>query len=321
MPLIRTRPGSDNPLLFELQKATLARHKEDVLTIPTQESRRAALLREPSNQLPLATRKTRAQGAARESSVLTASAAKPKRLPVSRLSLTKRGIGALVFAWGLAVSQGLPAYADDNVQPATVIAEPQEGETQTVVVADGTAAPVTREAFSITAPPPPPPPPPKPAAAAVKKYGSNAQTGFVNVPTSAVQWPFASSPVSSRFGSRTAPCQGCSSDHKGLDFTPGAGTPVSAIADGVVRAVKSSSGGFGTHVIIDHNIGGKAVSSTYAHMQAGSVPLSEGATVSVGTIVGRVGSTGASTGAHLHLEVHVNNTPIDPFAFLSANVS
>lgn len=240
---------------------------------------------------------------------------------MTRSTFTKRGLGALLFAWSLAVTQGLPAYADDVVEPPAGVAEPQQVDTQTVVVAEGTAAPVDRDEFSITAPPPPPPPPPKPTVAAVKKYGSTAQTGFSNVSSSAVQWPFASSPISSRFGSRTAPCQGCSSNHKGVDFTPGGGTPIGAIADGVVRTVKNSSGGFGTHVIIDHNIGGKAVSSTYAHMQAGSVPLSQGDTISVGTMVGRVGNTGASTGAHLHLEVAVNNTPIDPFAFLTANVS
>lgn len=269
----------------------------------------AARTRRPRTALPT-------QAPARSTPTPAHSAPNPKRLPTSRSALTKRGLGALLLAWGLAISQGVPAYADEK--PPVVIAEPRQVETQTVVVADGTAAPVERDEFSITAPPPPPPP--KPQVAAVKKYGTTAQTGFTNVPSSAVQWPFASSPVSSGFGARTAPCGGCSSNHKGVDFTPGAGTPISAIADGVVRTV-SNSGGFGTHVIIDHNIGGNAVSSTYAHMQAGSVPLNQGDTISVGAMVGRVGNTGASTGAHLHLEVAVNNAPIDPFAFLSANVA
>jgi murein DD-endopeptidase MepM/ murein hydrolase activator NlpD len=237
-------------------------------------------------------------------------------------SFSKRGVAALLFAWCLALTQGLPAYAGDGTDQETAVGAPQTGESQSVNVADGPATPVTRDEFSITAPPPPPPPPPAPKlqVSPAKKFGSAKQSGIVNIPTSAVQWPFASSPVSSGFGSRSAPCRGCSSEHKGVDFTPGAGTPIGAIADGVVRTV-SSSGGFGTHVIIDHNIDGQAVSSTYAHMQAGSVPLNEGDTVSVGATVGRVGSTGASTGAHLHLEVHVNKTPVDPFAFLTANVT
>lgn len=92
------------------------------------------------------------------------------------------------------------------------------------------------------------------------------------------------------------------------------------MAAGVVRQVRSDSGGLGTHVVIDHQIGGELVTSVYAHMQAGSVPLTEGQRVVVGTTVGRVGNTGASTGAHLHFEVHRQGVPVDPYSWLVSNV-
>jgi murein DD-endopeptidase MepM/ murein hydrolase activator NlpD len=101
---------------------------------------------------------------------------------------------------------------------------------------------------------------------------------------------------------------------------PGAGAPIQAIADGVVREVGNPSGTFGVYAIIDHTIDGQRVSSVYAHMESGSLALAVGQPVTVGQAVGRVGSTGASTGAHLHLEIHLAGTPVDPYAWLVAHV-
>ena len=134
-----------------------------------------------------------------------------------------------------------------------------------------------------------------------------------------VRWPFASpSPISSRFGPRTAPCGGCSSNHKGLDFNPGNGTQIQSIAGGVVRSVVSSDSGLGVHVIIEHEIDGAKVTSTYAHMQFGSLAVTKGQVIAAGDPVGRVGNTGASTGAHLHFEIAVGGEQIDPYAWLKA---
>lgn len=121
------------------------------------------------------------------------------------------------------------------------------------------------------------------------------------------------------FGFRASPCAGCSSDHKGVDWTPGAGTPVASIADGVVTAV-GYDGTYGMRVEIEHVVEGQVVRTFYAHLQDGSVPVSIGETVEVGQTVGAVGSTGASTGAHLHFEVRIGGTPIDPVPWLAANV-
>ena len=76
---------------------------------------------------------------------------------------------------------------------------------------------------------------------------------------------------------------------------------------------------FGQHVLVDHVINGVHIQSLYAHMETGSIRVTMGQVLKVGDEVGQVGSTGQSTGAHLHFEIHVNGQPVDPFAWLLAN--
>ena len=153
------------------------------------------------------------------------------------------------------------------------------------------------------------------------EYGSR-NFSYTNDPNGTIQWPFPIGvPISSGFGDRVAPCSGCSSFHEGVDFTPGGGTPIQAIADGVVSLVATDAWGLGVHVIIDHHINGQLIQSVYGHMQTGSVRVKVGEVVKVKDIVGLVGSTGASTGNHLHLEIHVNGVPVDPFKWLKANAN
>jgi murein DD-endopeptidase MepM/ murein hydrolase activator NlpD len=156
-------------------------------------------------------------------------------------------------------------------------------------------------------------PPPVPMAVAVAA-GSAAPVG------AAVRWPFAGpTRISDGFGPRIAPCGGCSTDHDGLDMNPGAGTPIGSVADGVVSsATPFDDGGLGVHVIVDHVVDGRKVTSTYGHMLAGSAAVSEGQSVIAGQLLGAVGSTGQSTGAHLHLEIHLDGvTAIDPYGWLT----
>lgn len=157
----------------------------------------------------------------------------------------------------------------------------------------------------------------------VIKLAARGSTMYTNDPNGTIQWPFpVAVPIASGFGAReVAGCSYCSTFHEGLDFTPGSGVPVHAIADGVVSLVQQDSGGLGNHVMIDHMINGQKVQSVYAHMQTGSVTVAVGQAVKVTEVLGAVGSTGASTGAHLHLEVHVGGTPIDPFGWLKANAN
>lgn len=109
--------------------------------------------------------------------------------------------------------------------------------------------------------------------------------------------------------------------HLGVDFTAGNGAPVHAIADGVVvEASRGDSGALGVYVAIRHVVGGEVVVSGYAHMQVGSMNLSVGAPVSGGQVIGRVGNTGASTGAHLHFEIKVGGTNVDPLAWMHARL-
>lgn len=135
---------------------------------------------------------------------------------------------------------------------------------------------------------------------------------FVNDPDSPIQWPFSVGvTMSYGFGMRSGRM------HEGVDFTPGAGAPIQAIADGTVRIASEAGGAYGVHVIIDHMIDGQLVSSHYAHMQYGSLQVSPGQKVTVGTVLGRTGNTGRSYGAHTHFEILLNGTtPIDPLPWL-----
>ena len=113
-----------------------------------------------------------------------------------------------------------------------------------------------------------------------------------------------------------------SAGHQGYDFLPGANTPVLNIADGVVTAVGERSGSLGVHVEIQHVIDGQVVTSTYSHLAAGSMNLVLGQEVAIGTQVGLVGSTGASTGPHLHFQIlDASGTPINPLTWLKAHVN
>jgi hypothetical protein len=113
----------------------------------------------------------------------------------------------------------------------------------------------------------------------------------------------------SDYGPRVPPCRGCSSDHKGLDYAPGP-SPVliHSVAAGTVTKARLG-GSFGYFVEIDH---GGSFSSVYAHMRAGSLRVSQGDVIPAGTVLGIMGATGSATGIHLHVELHLNGTPIDP---------
>ncbi|UKF32445.1 M23 family metallopeptidase [Clavibacter phaseoli] len=231
----------------------------------------------------------------------------------------------MLAAGALAVTYGLPAYAvpHETVGAAIVMQEPAAGEVQALQVEGATTSVITESAFTSIAPPPPPPPPPvAPVKAAGGATGAASSLVLGGVAASGqVLWPVPSSMrISSGFGPRISPCSGCSSQHMGLDFDPGNGAAIQAVADGVVRRVVSSNSGLGVHVVIEHQIDGTSITSTYAHMQFGSVPLTVGQAVTAGDPVGRVGTTGASTGPHLHFEIAVGATRVDPYAWLVRNV-
>jgi murein DD-endopeptidase MepM/ murein hydrolase activator NlpD len=230
----------------------------------------------------------------------------------ARLLPKLASIGAMLGVGALLVATSLPANAvHGSAAQAFEIATPAQVKTQSLAVdRTATQAAPARDAYTVVS-----------LAQQVRlKYG-NQSFAYTNDPLGTIQWPFpVPVPISSGFGPRVSPCSGCSSYHLGIDFTPGAGTPIGSIADGVVSQV-ATTGAFGNHVIVDHVINGQKVQSLYAHMLAGSIRVVVGQQVKVTEELGQVGSTGESTGAHLHLEIHVDGVPIDPFAWLKANAN
>ena len=115
--------------------------------------------------------------------------------------------------------------------------------------------------------------------------------------------------LTSGFGNRTHPVYGGTRLHAGVDF--GGGGPIRASRAGTVRTA-SYDGGLGYHVVIDH---GDGYSSVYAHMTPG-LTVAPGQQVSQGQQLGTMGTTGTSTGVHLHFEIHRNGTPVNPMSYL-----
>ncbi|PZQ89515.1 MAG: hypothetical protein DI534_06790 [Leifsonia xyli] len=140
--------------------------------------------------------------------------------------------------------------------------------------------------------------------------------------TGPIRWPFPYEvPITDGFGPRAAPCAGCSTYHYALDLVPGAGTPIYAIADGVVLEHEDGRGSWGNYVRIQHTINGRTVISSYAHMQTGSSPLQVGDKIGVGDFVGLVGATGQVTAPHLHIEIEDNGVREDPYVWLTTNTA
>lgn len=118
--------------------------------------------------------------------------------------------------------------------------------------------------------------------------------------------PIDGARLSSGFGTRRHPILGYQKAHKGVDFAAARGTPIKAAGDGVVERA-GVWGSFGNYVRIRHAQGYK---TAYAHMN--SIKVKTGARVRQGDTIGSVGSTGRSTGPHLHYEVHLQDKPVNP---------
>lgn len=116
--------------------------------------------------------------------------------------------------------------------------------------------------------------------------------------------------VASGFGYRIDPVYKTVKFHAGLDFAAPQGTPIYATANGTIKTAGNLGNGYGNHVIINHGYGYETL---YGHMFR--INVRNGKYVKRGEILGYVGSTGKSTGPHLHYEVHKNGRPIDPVYF------
>lgn len=127
-----------------------------------------------------------------------------------------------------------------------------------------------------------------------------------------LRWPLrVPGRISSEFGSRTSPTEGASTNHQGIDIAVSAGTPIVAAGDGtVVTAAYSASAG--NYIMLYH---GNSLYTVYMH--ASKLAVKEGAQVKQGDVIAYVGSTGISTGAHLHFGVSVNGAYVNPRNYVS----
>ena len=133
------------------------------------------------------------------------------------------------------------------------------------------------------------------------EQGRSAQKSLLKTPVSGAR-------LTSGFGMRLHPLLGYSKMHAGVDFGVPQGTPIRAAGSGVVE-VAGRHGSFGIAVEIKHN---NRYETLYAHMSKLAAGVRRGAKVNQGQIIGYVGSTGRSTGPHLHYEVHANGRPVNP---------
>ncbi len=140
-------------------------------------------------------------------------------------------------------------------------------------------------------------PPPAPAPSA----GNPSSHGF--------QWPL-SAPITSGYGYRVHPIHGTRRLHKGIDLAAGSGSAIAASKGGTVISA-GWLGGYGNAVVISH---GNGLTTLYAHQSKIAVTVGQG--VGRGEVIGYVGSTGQSTGPHLHFEIRSNGAPVNPRPYL-----
>ena len=141
-----------------------------------------------------------------------------------------------------------------------------------------------------------------------RHYNSYARPWLKNVIPSV--WP-VNGTIQSRFGDRTDPLSGEGSMHTGVDIHAEMGTPVHAAADGVIYAAEFASL-YGRLVVIDH---GNGMRTWYAHLSGFNVI--PGQEIRRGEIIGYTGASGRVTGPHLHFEVRMGNTPVNPHPYLT----
>jgi murein DD-endopeptidase MepM/ murein hydrolase activator NlpD len=122
--------------------------------------------------------------------------------------------------------------------------------------------------------------------------------------------------MSSPFGYRSDPFHGYAKRHTGVDFAMKPGNRLYATGDGVVSVVKFELFGYGNQVTIDHGFGYK---TRYAHMK--TINVVEGMKVKRGQIIGYMGNSGVSTGAHVHYEVKKNGKPGNPISYIAIDIT
>lgn len=230
-------------------------------------------------------------------------------------------VGTLVAAFALPAFAGTAPIAEN---PTTLQQLAAENAQSLVVASEVTSAPLARGAFTATTPEEIEQKKAEEAAAERARIAaelaaeSEAALAGVDLTMTAPGSGEVRYPVTS-FVSGEGP--GSGRGHQGWDMIAPEGTPIYAAADGVVRVSSEGYWGYGVAMVIDHVIGGQQVSTTYGHMVYGSRMVAEGEYVEAGQLIGLVGNTGNSYGAHLHFEVHINGSMVDPEPWLAANAN
>ena len=136
------------------------------------------------------------------------------------------------------------------------------------------------------------------------------QDGVIAIPSDK---PVKQAAFTSSFGVRSDPFRGGSAMHPGIDLAGPTGTPIYATADGTVERAGWNSGGYGNLIEIDH---GRGIETRYGHLS--KVLVKDGQKVKRGDLIGRMGSTGRSTGSHLHYEVRIDGRAVNPIPFMKS---
>lgn len=226
---------------------------------------------------------------------------------------------------GLVATVAIPAYAATMPAAETMtLQEMSAPDNQSLVVAsDATAETLDRSSYSATTAEEIQKKKEQEAAAAAAAERARELAARANVAVSSVdlnmtapgsgevRWPLSSYTLGRGLWD--------SGYHQGVDLLAPGGQPIFAAAGGVVKVSSESFGGYGVGVVIEHVINGQRVSTTYGHMTYGSRQVQAGQTVAAGQLIGLVGSTGSSTANHLHFEVHINGSVVDPYAWLQQN--
>jgi murein DD-endopeptidase MepM/ murein hydrolase activator NlpD len=138
---------------------------------------------------------------------------------------------------------------------------------------------------------------------------ANVPSDWVNLAGAPSLWPIMGR-ITSSFGERLDPFNGEGAFHAGVDISGTFGEPIHATADGTVE-VASMASGYGREIVINH---GNGIETLYGHLSGFAV--TPGQQVRCGQIIGYVGVSGRSTGPHLHYEVRIHNTPVNPYRYL-----
>ena len=136
------------------------------------------------------------------------------------------------------------------------------------------------------------------------------QDGVIAVPA---EKPVKRAEFTSGFGVRSDPFKGYAAMHAGIDLSGPHGTPIYATADGVVSNAGWNSGGYGNLIKIEH---GRGIETRYGHLSA--ILVHSGDRITRGQLIGRMGSTGRSTGNHLHYEVRIDGRAVNPIPFMKS---